>query len=46
MLFENLNHLFADNTELKRRGTTGEYLEESHVAQVVVDTIAQWVKEN
>jgi len=46
VLFENLNHLFADNTELKRRGTTGEYLEESHVAQVVVDTIAQWVKEN
>ena len=43
VLFEKLNHMFADNTDLKRRGTTGEYLEESHVAQEVIDTIAQWV---
>lgn len=44
-LFDNLNHLFVDNTDLKRRGTIAEYLAKGHVAQEVIDTIAVWMEE-
>ncbi len=44
-LFENLNHLFVDNSGFKRRGTVAEYLQEGHVAQEVIDKIASWMGE-
>lgn len=44
-LFEGLNHLFADSTGSSRRGSVAEYLDEGHVAQEVIDTMASWISE-
>ncbi len=41
-MLDDLNHILADNTEFKNRGTTMEYLNEARVAQIVIDKIASW----
>lgn len=43
VLFDDLNHLFADNTSLKRRGTAAEYLAQVHADAQVIEKIAQWI---
>ena len=42
-LYDGLNHLFADNSGAKGRGTSAEYLTELHVSDQLLDDIADWV---
>jgi len=43
LLYDDLNHLFAEVKDNKRRGTIAEYLTEQHVSEQVINDIASWM---
>ena len=42
-LYDGLNHLFADISAAKGRGTSAEYLNELHVSDQLLDDLADWI---